>query len=115
MLMLCLFNYICANLFLYPKTKRGNIFYYFIDGVRCIAFKPDNEEIFLIGTEEGIIYKCTTEYSSLFLETYEAHDTPVYNISWSTYITSIFITCAAEWLIKIWDENSRYIYTTELG
>ena len=81
-----------------------------IDGVRCIAFKPDNDEIFLIGTDEGLIYKCTSEYYSIFLETYQGHDTPINNITWNTYITSIFASCASEWLVKIWDEYSRYIY-----
>lgn len=72
-----------------------------------MAFKPDDDTIFLVGTDEGLIYKCTTEYSSTFLQTYQAHDTPIYNIAWNTYVPSIFISCAAEWLIKIWDHNSK--------
>ena len=27
-----------------------------VEGPRCIAFKPDDENIFLVGTEEGGIY-----------------------------------------------------------
>ena len=34
---------------------------------------------------------------------------PVYNIEWNTFIPDIFITCAAEWVIKIWDKGVRYI------
>ena len=30
-------------------------------------------------------------------------------MTWNTYITSIFASCASEWLVKIWDENSRYV------
>ena len=33
---------------------------------------------------------------------------PVYNIEWNTFIPDIFITCAAEWVIKIWDKGVRY-------
>ena len=80
-----------------------------IDGIRCVSFKPGSDEIFLIGTDEGMIYKCTTEYYSIFLETYEGHDTPINNITWNTYITSIFASCGSEWLVKIWDENSRCV------
>ena len=83
---------------------------YFLDGVRCIAFKPGSDEIFVMGTDEGLIYKCTTEYYSKFLETYEGHDTPINNITWNTYITTIFASCASERLVKIWDENSRYVF-----
>jgi dynein intermediate chain 1 len=41
-----------------------------------------------------------------FLQTYPAHNTPIYNIAWNTYVPSIFLTCAAEWMIKIWDHNA---------
>ena len=34
------------------------------DGGRCVAFNPNDDTMFLVGTDEGIIYKCTTEYSS---------------------------------------------------
>ena len=54
------------------------------DGGRCVAFNPNDDTMFLVGTDEGLIYKCTTEYSSRFLETYPAHNTPIYNISWNT-------------------------------
>ena len=76
------------------------------DGGRCVAFNPNDDSMFLVGTDEGLIYKCTTEYSSRFLQTYPAHNTPIYNISWNPYVSSIFMTCAAEWMIKIWDHNS---------
>ena len=78
----------------------------FADGGRCIAFNPGDDAFFLIGTEEGIVYRCTTEYST-FLDSYIAHNVPVYNICWNTYVPTIFITCAAEWTVKIWNQNSQ--------
>lgn len=71
-----------------------------------MAFNPNDDTMFLVGTDEGLIYKCTTEYISKFLQTYPAHNTPIYNIAWNPYVSSIFLTCAAEWMIKIWDHNS---------
>ena len=41
-----------------------------------------------------------------YLQTYPAHNTPIYNIAWNTYVSSIFLTCAAEWMIKIWDHTA---------
>jgi hypothetical protein len=29
-----------------------------------VAFNPNDDSMFLVGTDEGLIYKCTTEYSS---------------------------------------------------
>ena len=36
------------------------------DGGRCVSFNPNDDSMFLVGTDEGLIYKCTTEYSSRF-------------------------------------------------
>ena len=63
-----------------------------------------------------MVYLCTTQYSSRYLNTYAAHNTPVYNIQWNTFIPNIFITCASERIIKIWDKDSKYVvscYTIE--
>ncbi len=77
------------------------------EGGRCVTFNPTDETMFLVGTDEGLIYKCTTEYSSKYLETYHAHNTPIYNIAWNPYVTSVFLTCAAEWMVKIWDHKAK--------
>ena len=37
------------------------------NGVKCLAFKPDNEMEYLVGTEEGDIHLCSTEYASEYL------------------------------------------------
>ena len=76
------------------------------EGGRCVTFNPNDSSMFLVGTDEGFIYKCTTEYSSKYLETYPAHNTPIYNIAWNQYVPSVFLTCGAEWMVKIWDHNA---------
>ena len=75
------------------------------DGGQALAFKPDDDSKYLVGTDLGMVYYCTTEYSSEFLATFHAHNTPIYTIMWNIYIPTIFITSAAEWIIKIWDIN----------
>ena len=63
-----------------------------------------------VGKHFPFLIHCTLAKISVskfrFLETYPAHNTPIYNISWNTYVPSIFLTCAAEWMIKIWDHKS---------
>ena len=58
-----------------------------------------------VGTDEGDIYLVTTEYASTYLASYRAHATPVYNIQWNNFIPTVFLSCAAEWTVKIWDMN----------
>ena len=82
---------------------------YISDGGRCMAFKPDDDRVFLVGTDEGLVYKCTTEYSSQYLMTYPAHPAPIYNICWNTYVPTVFLTCASEWMVKMWDQDTEYV------
>ena len=42
----------------------------FPDSGRAISFKPDDDSTFLVGTDEGMVYLCTTQYSSRYLNTY---------------------------------------------
>ena len=45
-------------------------FHTFTDSGRAISFKPDDDSTFLVGTDEGMVYLCTTQYSSRYLNTY---------------------------------------------
>ena len=77
------------------------------NGVTCIAFKPDELSVFLIGTEEGEVHLCSTQYSSQYLATYRAHVTPLNNIMWNPFYNNLFITCASEYRVLVWH---RYKY-----
>ena len=58
----------------------------------------------------------TTQYSSQYLRTYLAHSTPVYNIQWNSFVPNIFVTCAAEFVLKIWHKDStKPILRLDLG
>nr|XP_031841350.1 dynein intermediate chain 2, ciliary isoform X2 [Nomia melanderi] len=72
----------------------------------CLAFHPADQNVFLVGTEEGTIYKCNTAYSSVYMKTYdEAHNMPVYRIVFNKFNSTIFASCSGDWRIKIWEDN----------
>ena len=86
------------------------------EGVRSIAFKPDQPQLFLVGTEEGRILLATTEYSSTHLRSYTAHTTPINCLAWNTFQPSIFISCASEFVVHIWHQDfSSPIMMFDLG
>lgn len=70
-------------------------------------FHSQQEGMFLVGTEEGRIHKCSLTYCSQFLETYDAHHMALYRIQWNLYHPNIFITCSADWSIKLWDHTQK--------
>ena len=72
--------------------------------------------LFLIGTEEGRIHKCSKHYSSQFLDTYNAHHMAVYAVRWNSFHPRVFASCSADWTVKIWDHNYREaMFTFDLG
>ena len=63
--------------------------------------------MFLVGTEEGKIYKCSKSYSSQFLDTYDAHNMAVDAVLWNPYHTKVFMSCSSDWTVKIWDHTIK--------
>lgn len=72
--------------------------------------------MFVVGTEEGLIHKCSKAYSGQYLETYEGHHMAVYRVKWNPYHPRVFISCSADWSVRIWDHRiNEPIITFDLG
>ncbi|XP_078139734.1 dynein intermediate chain 2, ciliary-like [Centroberyx gerrardi] len=67
-------------------------------------FHKQIDYLFLVGTE-GKIHKCSKAYSSQFLETYDAHNMAVDAVKWNHFHSKVFISCSADWTVKIWDHT----------
>ena len=76
-------------------------------GGTCFDFNRRSEHLFVVGTEEGTIHKCSKAYSGSYLETYEGHHMTVYSVKWNAFHPSIFISCSADWTVKIWDHTRK--------
>jgi len=79
-------------------------------GGTAFDFHIDKDYLYLVGSEEGKLHVCSKAYSSTFLDTYEAHHMAVYRVAWNHYHTQIFITCSADWTVKIWDRTTTLKY-----
>jgi len=71
----------------------------------CFDFSRLSEHLFLVGTEEGHIHKCSKAYNSQYLETYEGHYMAVYTVRWNLHNPKVFISCSADWTVKLWDHT----------
>ncbi len=80
---------------------------------------------YLACTEEGYIHKCSCSYNEQFLETYTGHNArlmavkmynmvltsiyiqgPVYRVTWSPFVPTLFLSCSADWSVKLWSQDS---------
>ncbi len=68
-------------------------------------FHKKDSHLFLIATEEGIVHKCSKAYSSQYLKSFKAHYMAVYRLAWNNFHDDIFITCSADWTVKIWNQQ----------
>ncbi|XP_051568768.1 dynein axonemal intermediate chain 4-like [Myxocyprinus asiaticus] len=71
----------------------------------CFDFHPNDLNIYLAGTEEGQIHKCSYSYNEQFLNTYTAHKGAVYKITWSPFSPDIFLSCSSDWTIHLWRQD----------
>jgi dynein intermediate chain 1 len=51
----------------------------------CVDFNKQQDHLFIVGTEEGRIHKCSTAYNSQYIETYRGHHMAVYTTKWNEH------------------------------
>lgn len=68
----------------------------------CFDFHPSDGNVYLSGTEDGEIHRCSCSYNEQYLDTYRGHKGPVYRTLWSPYNSDIFLTCSADWSVRLW-------------
>lgn len=72
----------------------------------CLDFPQDDvNSQYYVGTEDGIVHKCSVSYNEQVLKTYYGHTGPVYKICCSPFDPNKFLTCSSDWTVKIWDEH----------
>lgn len=71
----------------------------------CFDFSPRDPSIYLVGTEEGRIHKCSRSYNEQYLQTYEGHTGPVFQVRWSPFVPSLFLSCSSDWTVRLWKEE----------
>ncbi|XP_058513726.1 dynein axonemal intermediate chain 4 isoform X2 [Ochotona princeps] len=72
----------------------------------CFAFHPKDTNIYLAGTEEGHIHKCSCSYNEQYLDTYRGHKGPVYKVTWNPFCHDVFLSCSADWGVMIWQQEN---------
>lgn len=86
-------------------------------GACCFDFNGnDANPLFVVGTEEGAINSYTNSYTCQHQRTYDGHRMSVYTVKWNPFHHGVFLSCSADWTVKLWDSNcSTPICTFDLG
>lgn len=66
---------------------------------------PYDDAMYLIGTDEGCIHKCSKYYLNQHIDIFLAHNGHIYNIEYSPFCNRIFLSCGADYSVRIWSED----------
>lgn len=82
-----------------------------------IDFHPTEKEKYICGTEEGKLFKCSTKYSSQYLDEFKAHDGAIMSIKWNQFHPDVFATSSQDWSLKIWSDKmgAAPLFSFDLG
>ncbi|XP_044213816.1 dynein axonemal intermediate chain 4-like isoform X1 [Thunnus albacares] len=86
------------------KKKTDNVLSGTTPGL-CVDFHPTDSSIYLAGTWEGLIHKCSFSNSQYFLDTYQTHFCPVNHVEWSPFSPDVFLSCSSDWTIQLWKQD----------
>ncbi|KAM4642171.1 LOW QUALITY PROTEIN: dynein axonemal intermediate chain 4 [Discoglossus pictus] len=89
----------------FEKEKRGEAYISRQAPGMCFDFLPKDSSIYLAGTEEGFIHKCSCSYNEQFLDTYRGHKGPVYKVAWSPFCSDVFLSCSGDWCVFLWRQD----------
>ena len=68
----------------------------------CLDFPDGKNNVYLVGTDDGVIHKCSTAYTEQDIEAYRSHTAPVYQVRTNPFMDEVFLSCAADWSIRLW-------------
>ena len=74
----------------------------------CFDFPKTDSTTYMVGTEDGILHRCSVSYNEQYLDNYFGHAGPVYHVRFSPFSPNVFLSCSADWTIKLW-------HTTKTG
>jgi hypothetical protein len=82
----------------------------------CIDFPPTDETQYMVGTEEGVIHKCSVSYNEQTLDNFFGHTSAVFRVRCSPFVPDAFISCSADWSSALWTQKeSRPIISFHSG
>lgn len=98
------------------NENKKETFLYGLAGGMCFDFNMFDTHLFIVGTEEGKIHLCSKAYAGQYLETYEGHYLAVYSVKWNKFHPKIFLSCSADWTIKMWNMDiARPLMTFDMS
>ncbi|XP_017841775.2 WD repeat-containing protein 78 [Drosophila busckii] len=67
-----------------------------------LLLDPLQADMYYVLTDEGTLYKCSTNYPQHHLELRQVHETAAVCMEFSPWSPKLYLTCGSDWCIHIW-------------
>jgi len=71
----------------------------------CFDFPATDGTQYFVGTEDGVISKCSVSYNEQTLGSFYGHTGPVYKVRCSPFLPDAFLSCSADWTCNLWSQK----------
>ncbi|CAH0406300.1 unnamed protein product [Chilo suppressalis] len=71
----------------------------------CMKWHPSIDHIYIVGSDEGCIHKCSTHYLNQHMDVFRAHSGPVYSMDFSPFMKCLLVSCGADNTVRLWLEG----------
>lgn len=78
----------------------------------CFMWHSTIEHVYLVGTDEGCVHRCSTHYLNQHIDVFRAHAGPVYDMSVSPFMGTLLVTCGADNAVRMWIEGMDEVIMT---
>ncbi|KAJ3227804.1 WD repeat-containing protein 78 [Clydaea vesicula] len=89
------------------STSKTGAFISRLAGGLCFDFNPKDPNIYIVGTDDGHIHRCSCALYEQYLATHFGHTGPVYRLRWSPYLPGTFLSCSADWTVRLWSQDAE--------
>ncbi|GIY85915.1 WD repeat-containing protein 78 [Caerostris darwini] len=85
----------------------------------CLQVNPDNTNVFIVGTIEGQALQCEFNDPEDYIQVYDCHYGPTYDIQWSPIVNDVFMTCGADRRVILRDsqktKTSKTVFVRDIA
>ncbi|KAH8365966.1 hypothetical protein KR093_007730 [Drosophila rubida] len=67
-----------------------------------LLLDPLQADLYYVLSDEGTLYKCSTNYPLQHLELRQVHESPAVCMDFSPWSPKLYLTCGSDWCIRIW-------------
>ncbi|GBO00081.1 Dynein intermediate chain 1, axonemal [Araneus ventricosus] len=72
-----------------------------------LSVHPDDKELFLVGTETGLIHRGSFD-DKICSATYREHKDAIISVHWNPLHPRVFLSCSKDYTLQVWDHKEKH-------